>query len=72
MDEDLEINYQEEEAVSIPDEDIQWSHEVLNQFELLIDSLGVETVFFLLSREHESIINNWVKEGVDIQNRSKQ
>jgi len=72
MDEDLEINYQEEEAVSIPDEDIQWSHEVLNQFELLIDSLGVETVFFLLSREHEGIINNWVKNKVDIQHRRKQ
>ena len=53
MDEDLEINYEEEGAVSIPDEDIQWSHEVLNQFELLIDSLGIETVFFLLSKEHE-------------------
>jgi len=72
MDEDLEINYEEEGAVSIPDEDIQWSHEVLNQFELLIDSLGVETVFFLLSREHEGIINNWVKNKVDIQHRRKQ
>ena len=53
MDEDLEINYEEEGAVSIPDEDIQWSHQALNQFELLIDSLGIETVFFLLSKEHE-------------------
>ena len=72
MDEDLEINYEEEGAVSIPDEDIQWSHEVLNQFELLIDSLGVETVFFLLSREHEDIISKWVLDKVDIQHRTKQ
>jgi len=72
MDEDLEINYEEEGAVSIPDEDIQWSHQTLNQFELLIDSLGIETVFFLLSKEHESIINNWVKNKVDIQHRRKQ
>ena len=72
MSEDLEINYEEEGAVSIPDEEVQWSHEVLGQFELLIDSLGIETVFFLLSREHESIINNWVKNKVDIANRTKQ
>ena len=72
MDDDLEINYEEVGAVSITDEDIQWSHEVLNQFELLIDSLGVEKVFFLLSREHEGIINNWVKNKVDIQHRRKQ
>mgnify|MGYP001586891505 FL=1 len=72
MSEDLEINYEEEGAVSIPDEEVQWSHEVLGQFELLIDSLGIETVFFLLSREHEGIINNWVKNKVDISNRTKQ
>ena len=73
MSDDLEINYEEDEgAVSIPDEDIQWSHEVLNQFELLIDSLGIETVFFLLSREHEDIISNWVKNKLDIQHRRKQ
>ena len=72
MSDDLEINYEEEGAVAIPDEEIQWSHEVLNQFEILIDSLGVETVFFLLSREHEDIINNWVKNKVDIQHRRKQ
>ena len=72
MSDDLEISYEEDEAMSIPDEEIQWSHDVLNQFELLIDSLGVETVFFLLSREHEDIINNWVKNKVDIQHRRKQ
>ncbi len=72
MSEDLEINYEEEKAVSIPDEEIQWSHEVLMQFELLIDSLGIETVMFLLGKEHEDIINSWVKDKVDIQHRSKQ
>ena len=53
-------------------EEVQWSHETLNQFEMLIDSVGIETVFFLLSKEHESIINNWVKTKIDIQNRSRQ
>ena len=72
MSDELEISYEEDNESSIPDEEIQWSHSVLNQFELLIDSLGVETVFFLLSREHEDIINNWVKNKVDIQKRTKQ
>mgnify|MGYP001281361590 CR=1 FL=1 len=72
MSDEREISYEEDNVASIPDEDIQWSHEVLNQFELLIDTLGIETVAFLLSREHEEIINHWVKEGVDIQHRRKQ
>jgi len=29
-------------------------------------------VFFLLSKEHEDIINNWVTNKVDIQHRRKQ
>ena len=49
-----------------------WSHDVLTQFELLVDSLGIETVMFLMSKEHEAIINSWVKEKIDIQNRRKQ
>jgi hypothetical protein len=72
MTDEREVIFQEDESISIPDEEIQWSHEVLNQFELLIDSLGIETVFFLLSREHEDIVNNWVKNKVDIQHRRKQ
>ena len=72
MSDDLEVDYVEQEVVEVPDEEVQWSHEVLMQFELLIDSLGIETVFFLLSREHEDIINNWVKNKVDIQHRRKQ
>ena len=71
MDEDLDIEF-EHETIDLPAEEVQWSHETLNQFELLIDSLGIETVFFLLSKEQESIINNWVKKKVDIQNRSKK
>ena len=72
MSDEREVIYDEEPVVDIPDDEIQWSHDVLNQFELLIDSLGVESVFFLLGREHEDIINNWVKHKVDISNRTKQ
>ena len=72
MTDDLEIDYTEQEAVEVPNEEVQWSHEVLMQFELLIDSLGIETVMFLLDKEHEDIINSWVKDKVDISNRTKQ
>ena len=74
MTDELDVDWVDDDGTRAPqdEEEMMWSHEVLNQFELLIDTLGVETVFFLLSREHEDIINNWVKEGVDIQHRSKQ
>ena len=72
MSDELEVNYTEQEVVEVPDEEVQWSHEVLMQFELLIDSLGIQTVMFLLDKEHEDIINNWVKHQVDISNRTKQ
>ena len=72
MSDDLEISYEEQETVEVPNEEVQWSHEVLSQFELLIDSLGIETVMFLLGQEHENIINSWVKNKVDIQHRRKQ
>ena len=72
MSDELEVDYQEQEVVEVPDEEVQWSHEVLMQFELLIDSLGIETVMFLLDKEHEDIINSWVKDKVDISNRTKQ
>jgi len=72
MSDDLEISYEEQEVVEVPNEEVQWSHEVLSQFELLIDSLGIETVMFLLGEEHENIINSWVKDKVDISNRTKQ
>ena len=71
MNEELDIEF-EHETIDLPAEEVEWSHETLNQLELLIDSLGIETVFFLLSKEHESIIINWVKNKVDIQKRTKQ
>ena len=72
MSEELEIDYVEQESTEMPEEEAQWSHEVLMQFEILIDSLGIETVMFLLDKEHEDIINAWVKDKVDIQHRRKQ
>ena len=73
MTDEREVMFEDDtEVVEVPDDDIQWSHEVLNQFELLIDSLGVETVTFLLSEEHEKILSTWFKHKVDISNRTKQ
>ena len=72
MDEREVIFEEEQDDMSIPEDELLWSHDVLNQFEMLVDSLGIETVFFLLSREHEDIVNNWVKNKVDIQDRRKQ
>ena len=73
MTDEREVVFEEEQDdMSIPEDELLWSHDVLNQFEMLVDSLGIETVFFLLSREHEDIVNNWVKNKVDIQHRLKQ
>ena len=73
MSDEREVLFEDDtEVVEVPDDDIQWSHEVLNQFELLIDSLGVETVTFLLSEEHNKILSTWFKHKVDISNRTKQ
>ena len=73
MSDEREVIFEEDnEVMSIPDDDLQWSHEVLNQFELLIDTLGIESVAFLLSSEHEKILSAWFKNKVDIQNRRKQ
>ena len=71
MSEEIDAEYTDE-LIDMSSEEVQWTHETLNQFEMLIDSVGIETVFFLLSKEHESIINNWVKTKIDIQNRSRQ
>ena len=71
MNEESDAEYTDA-LIDMSSEEVQWSHETLNQFEMLIDSVGIETVFFLLSKEHESIINNWVKTKIDIQNRSRQ
>jgi hypothetical protein len=72
MSKDLEISYEEENVASMPDEEIQWTHSVLNDFEMTIDALGIETIMFLMSKYHEDIIKAWVKEGIDIQHRRKQ
>ena len=71
MTDEMEISY-EESNDQIPDEEMEWTHAVLNDFEMTIDALGIETVMFLMSKYHEDIIKSWVKEGVDIQHRSKQ
>lgn len=49
----------------------QWAHEILTDFEMLIDVIGIESVMFLMSKEHEDILTNWIKRGVDTQNRGK-
>ena len=33
MSDDLEVDYVEQEVVEVPDEEVQWSHEVLMQFD---------------------------------------
>jgi hypothetical protein len=74
MDEDLEINWEDEDGTRQPadDEEMLWTHQTLNQFELLIDTLGISTVMFLMSQEHEQIVSAWVKDKEDIQHRRKQ
>lgn len=54
-----------------PDQSL-WAHETLNEFEALIDAIGIESVMFLMTKEHETILSHWIKNGVDIQNRRKQ
>ena len=67
-----EVIYEEDESVSIPDEELLWTHQVLNDFEQSIDQLGIETVMFLMSSEHEKIVSAWIKNKVDIHHRRKQ
>jgi hypothetical protein len=74
MEEDLEINWEDDDGTRQPvdDEEMLWTHQTLNQFELLIDTLGISTVMFLMSQEHEQIVSAWVKDKEDIQHRRKQ
>lgn len=73
MVDDLEIMYEENSGEEqLPNEQLEWTHQVLNDFEMTIDALGIETVMFLMSKYHEDIIKAWVKNGIDIQNRRKQ
>jgi len=70
--ENLEIDYSEDGEEQLPDNELQWVHAVLDDFEQSIDALGIETIMFLMSKYHEDIIKAWIKEGVDIQHRNKQ
>ena len=74
MEEDLEINWEDEDGTRQPvdDEEMLWTHQTLNQFELLIDTLGISTVMFLMSEEHNNIVSAWVRDKEDIQHRRKQ
>ena len=74
MEEDLEINWEDDDGTRQPvdDEEMLWTNQTLNQFELLIDTLGISTVMFLMSEEHEQIVSAWVKDKEDIQHRRKQ
>ena len=72
MTDEREVVFEEDESVSIPDEELLWTHQVLNDFEQSIDQLGIETVMFLMSSEHEKILSAWIKNKVDIQDRRKQ
>ena len=69
---DAEIEFEQIDNESGNPEQQQWAHEILTDFETLIDVIGVESVCFLMSKEHENILTNWIKKGVDIQNRRKQ
>ena len=62
MPDEMEISY-EESNDQIPDEEMEWTHAVLNDFEMTIDALGIETVMFLMSKYHEDIIKSLGQRG---------
>ena len=69
---DLDIEFEQVENESGNPDQQQWAHEILTDFETLIDVVGVESVMFLMSKEHEDILTSWIKRGVDIQSKTKQ
>lgn len=69
---DLDIEFEQVDNESGNQDQQQWAHEILTDFEALIDVVGVESVMFLMSKEHEDILTNWIKRGVDIQAKTKQ
>jgi len=69
---DVVFEQVEDDNYTQTDEQLLWTHQVLTDFEGVIDELGIETIMFLMSKEHEGILSAWIKRGVDIQNRSKQ
>jgi hypothetical protein len=69
---DDEIEFEQiDDSNAQPDQSL-WAHETLNEFEALIDAIGIESVMFLMTKEHETILKHYIKEGVDIQHRRKQ
>ena len=70
IDDDIEFE-QIDDSNAQPDQSL-WAHETLNEFEALIDAIGIESVMFLMTKEHETILSQWIKNGVDIQHRRKQ
>ena len=74
MTDELDVDWQDEDDTRAPqdEEEMEWTHQTLNQFELLIDTLGISTVMFLMSQEHNDIVSAWVRDKVDISNRTKQ
>ena len=73
MDEkDVVFEQVEDDNYTQTDEQLLWTHQVLTDFEGVIDELGIETIMFLMSKEHEDILSAWIKRGVDISNRTKQ
>ena len=74
MTDELDVDWQDEDGTRVPqdEEEMLWTNQTLNQFELLIDTLGISTVMFLMSEEHNNIVSSWVKDIVDISNRTKQ
>ena len=74
MTDELDIDWQDEDGTRAPqdEEEMMWTNQTLNQFELLIDTLGISTVMFMMSQEHEKIVSAWVKDKEDIQHRRKQ
>ena len=74
MTDELDVDWQDEDGTRVPqdEEEMLWTNQTLNQFELLIDTLGISTVMFLMSEEHEQIVSAWVKDKEDIQHRRKQ
>ena len=69
---DNEIEFEQIDNESGNPDQQQWAHEVLTDFEMLVDIIGVESVCFLMSAEHEDILKAWIKRGVDIQAKTKQ
>ena len=74
MSDEIDVDWVDDDGTRQPkdEEEMMWTHETLNQFELLIDTLGISTAMFLMSEEHERIITAWVKDREDIQHRRKQ